>query len=565
MKIKEKILTIMTSILFSVVLVSIISVYFNFNIYITKNILENQYNMSINLINAKYEGDWSVKDGKLYKGEFLINNNYEIVDLIKEACQSEVTIFLNDTRVTTTITENNKRVTGTKADSEISAKVLLNDEKVKETTKIFNDDYKTLYSPIKDKEGKIIGMFFLGIKENTIWKEVKNILLNIIILSLIILIISLFIVTILASKSIVAPIITTSEYLNSLASGNLTFRIDNYTLNRKDEFGIMANSLLESKISLRKIIEKVQTSANKALSQSDSLAAVSEEISSSSDNVTTAIQEISLGISNQTEGLMKISNLTNDFSKALGNIINSIKEVNIKINEIGQMVTNNKTQMDNLESYINYTKEEFNLYKEKISEFAKRFSKISEMCNLINSIASKTNLLALNAAIEATRAGEHGKGFAIVSEEIRKLAEESKISSKNINILVTELTKDSKSMIDNSIILDEKLAEEINIVAKTVNCFNHIFEAINLITPKINDISLNSVAIDNNKNEIVNKIEEAASVSEEISAASEQILSLSEELNAATNDVSLTAQELKEMNDTLIKLLSTFTLSKNDK
>ncbi|WP_418223175.1 hypothetical protein [Clostridium isatidis] len=85
MKIKEKILTIMTSILFSVVLVSIIVVYFNFNNYITENTLENQYNMSMNLINAKYEGDWSIKDNKLYKGDFLINDNNEIVDLIKES------------------------------------------------------------------------------------------------------------------------------------------------------------------------------------------------------------------------------------------------------------------------------------------------------------------------------------------------------------------------------------------------------------------------------------------------------------------------------------------------
>lgn len=189
MKIKEKILTIMTSILFSVVLVSIIVVYFNFNNYITENTLENQYNMSMNLINAKYEGDWSIKDNKLYKGDFLINDNNEIVDLIKESWQSEVTIFLNDTRVSTTIIEDNKRVIGTKANAEISSKVLSNDEKVKVNTELFNDKYKALYSPIKDKERKIIGMFFLGIEKDIIWEEVKSILLNIIISSFIILVI----------------------------------------------------------------------------------------------------------------------------------------------------------------------------------------------------------------------------------------------------------------------------------------------------------------------------------------------------------------------------------------
>ena len=333
MKIKEKILTIMTSILFSVVLVSIIVVYFNFNNYITENTLENQYNMSMNLINAKYEGDWSIKDNKLYKGDFLINDNNEIVDLIKESCQSEVTIFLNDTRVSTTIIEDNKRVIGTKANAEISSKVLSNDEKVKVNTELFNDKYKALYSPIKDKEGKIIGMFFLGIEKDIIWEEVKSILLNIIISSFIILVISTLIVTILTAKFIVNPLLKTSKYLDSLANGNLAFKISDFTLNRKDEFGIMANSLQKTKLALKNIIEKIQESANKALSQADNLASISEEISASSENVTSSIQEITFGINNQSEGLMKISNFTNDFSSTLENIISSIDDVNIKIEE----------------------------------------------------------------------------------------------------------------------------------------------------------------------------------------------------------------------------------------
>ncbi|WP_418223770.1 cache domain-containing protein [Clostridium isatidis] len=98
-------------------------------------------------------------------------------------------MFLNDTRVSTTIIEDNKRVIGTKANAEISSKVLSNDEKVKVNTELFNDKYKALYSPIKDKERKIIGMFFLGIEKDIIWEEVKSILLNIIISSFIILVI----------------------------------------------------------------------------------------------------------------------------------------------------------------------------------------------------------------------------------------------------------------------------------------------------------------------------------------------------------------------------------------
>ncbi|WP_418223178.1 methyl-accepting chemotaxis protein [Clostridium isatidis] len=334
MKIKGKILTIMISLLFSVVSVSIIAVYFNFNNYITENTLETQYNMSMNLINAKYDGDWNVKDNKLYKGDFLINDNFEIVDLIKGSCQSEVTIFLKDTRVTTTIIEDDKRVIGTKADAEIVSKVLSNDEKVKAGITLFNEKYKTLYSPIKDKEGKVLGMFFIGIKESTIWQEVKTMLQQIIIYSLVIFIISLLMVNIFTAKVIIHPILKTSKYLDALSNGDLTFRISDYTLNRKDEFGIMANSLLKTKLSLKDILKKIKENSNNALIQSDNLASVSEEISESSSNVTCSIQEVTIGINNQAEGLMYVSNFTNDFGEALENIISSIDDVNNKINEI---------------------------------------------------------------------------------------------------------------------------------------------------------------------------------------------------------------------------------------
>ena len=166
MKIKGKILTMMTSILFSVVLVSIIVVYFNFNNYITENTLETQYNMSMNLIIAKYEGDWSVKNNQLYKGDLLIN-------------------------------ENNERAIGTKANTEISSQVLSEGEEIKGNTNIFDVKYKTIYSQINEKDGKPHGMFFFGRKEITICQEEKNMLLNILLASLIILAISILSVTFL--------------------------------------------------------------------------------------------------------------------------------------------------------------------------------------------------------------------------------------------------------------------------------------------------------------------------------------------------------------------------------
>jgi len=327
------------------------------------------------------------------------------------------------------------------------------------------------------------------------------------------------------SKSISNPIKLLVRRTKDLATGeaDLTKRID---FDSNDELGELSNWFNSFIVRIQDLIrevkastETVSTASIQISSSSEELAATVEEQSNQSQSVATAVQElastsdeIAKSIENTQKNAENASNLTKDGSKIIQKSIDSLIRI--------------KNQTDNLGQIINKLNESSN--------------KIGDIINVINDVADQTNLLALNAAIEAARAGEAGRGFAVVADEVRKLAERTSKATKEIEVIITSLQKESnlanKAMKNTSkeVEMGKELGENsLKILDEIVNSSDIILD---LATSVATAVAQENATIDEVNNNI-----------QGIAAGSEESANAVSEVSSTADDLAKQAESLKEL------------------
>lgn len=377
-------------------------------------------------------------------------------------------------------------------------------------------------------------------------------LIVIIVLIVIVSMLSLFILSIIKSS-----IKEFTNILEVISSGDFTVEVEK---NETNEFGIMKKDLGLTIAEVAHILKSVQESTVSVNEQALSLSAVSEEMTSSSQEVANAVQGVAEGSSSQAGELVEMANILSAFGNALDSIVLSVEDVDINAKSINKMAKTSNDKMEQLVTSINSIGSAFKDVSAKISELGMSVNKINEITALINTIADQTNLLALNAAIEAARAGEAGKGFAVVADEIRKLAEQSKSSSAEIDNLITLISSETKEVINTTNEVNGELSNQVSTVDSSISSFKEIINAIENILPLIESVSLEINKVNEDKNEIIGKIETASAVAEENSSTSEEIAASSQEMNASSEGVARTAEALSTMSSETLEEINKFKL-----
>lgn len=416
------------------------------------------------------------------------------------------------------------------------------------------------YYPLKESNGEVVG--FVGVaydvtKEHSAFQKF--------IIELVLITVGILIITgifgAINSKTMLNPIVKVTELLNKTASLDLTHNSDYESLlKHKGEIGVMVNALFNTREELRLLVTAMTENSKNISMHSGTLSSVSYEMASSVENVSASIENVANGTTAQTVDLLDARNKLGDFGTELSNIVKKIKDIYEETGDIKSMADTSSGDMENVRQNLNNISSSFNNLIAEISSLGKDINKITDITNIIKGIAAQTNLLALNASIEAARAGEAGRGFSVVAGEIRKLAEQAKDSSENINELISNISGNAKIMLNTTEVMDKELINEFSMINNSVDSFKNIIQSIDGIIPKIDEVSIGAISIDNEKDTIIEKIEVVSAASQEISASTEEISATAQQVTAATEEIASSADVLNNMTTEMTELVNNFKL-----
>lgn len=344
-----------------------------------------------------------------------------------------------------------------------------------------------------------------------LYSSSRNITLGIIIGAVILCILLGYII----SRIISNPLAKVVKVLSKVADGDLRSQSD---IDTRDEIGILAAKVNEMVASLRKTVGSI-------LLHSQSLSAAAEEISAST-------QEVASGSTTTADDAGTISELFKELSSAIHSVAQNTEQASMISDET-------VTIAENGNSIIQESMESMQAVSGQMAKLEEDSQKVGEIIDVIEDIADQTNLLALNAAIEAARAGEQGRGFAVVADEVRKLAERSGEATKQITSII-------KGMQVNTRYSVSAVQESAELSQKTGVSFHQIVTMVNSAGQKISEIAAAS--------------EEQAAQSTNVLAAVESISATTQQSAASSEETASSAQSLASLAEELQSTVSSFRL-----
>lgn len=389
----------------------------------------------------------------------------------------------------------------------------------------------------------------------TVTGNVKAVSVIIIAISIAAFVIGIGIATII-SRMISKPVQLVSRAAEEVANGNLA--VEKINVKNKDEIGELAASFNAMTTNLRDLIFQVSSTSEQVASSAEEMMASADQTNAATNQVATAIQEVASGAELQGKN-------TEESSRAVGEMSIGIQKVAETTSTVAESASDTTKQAQsghealakviNQMKSINHTTNETNTV---IKDLDKKSAEIGKIIEVITGIADQTNLLALNAAIEAARAGEHGKGFAVVADEVRKLAELSRQSAGQISGLIEVIQKDTHSVVQMMNKGTVEIATGTQLVEDTGKTFNEILRSIENVSSEIQEVSAISEEMSASVQQVNASIEEVTRIARGSVASTAEIASATEEQMASMDEVATSSASLARLAEELREMVGKF-------
>ncbi|NTW05551.1 MAG: HAMP domain-containing protein [Peptococcaceae bacterium] len=363
------------------------------------------------------------------------------------------------------------------------------------------------YGLLNDISGQPVALLYVEAKSAASVSLSSNLKIYILCLVTTILI-TIVLFAIYLQKTVVRPINNIFYEADKISKGNLTG--NKVELKTNDELGKLAGVFNSVLVNLKEIVALLQDKSNFVTDYSNELSASAENVTVSASKTTSTVGQVNDNLDQVSTNIAQVASVFQQASQYAEEGTHGINRITVQMDSLQRVNTENV---------------------EVITELKDSASKITQIVDIITQIADQTSLLALNAAIEAARAGEQGRGFAIVSEEVRKLAEQSAGATKEIYTLVTNIQTESEKAVQSASGAKNQVGEGLKVINEVGQVFAKIISIVQSLAGEINSVSYAAKEVSSAMHVVSSSAEEQTATMEEVSSTINSLAQMAEELN----------------------------------
>jgi methyl-accepting chemotaxis protein len=340
-----------------------------------------------------------------------------------------------------------------------------------------------------------------------------------------------------------------------ISKGDLGVRI---THTVKDETQSIIKSLNNMAQSFSYMIAISKDVAEEVSAASEQLSSVTEETTASTNEIALAINQVASGSEAQLQNTEEIAFVMDEMAKGMQAIAENSSRVSESSKNMKSEAENGNKVIFGVIEKMNNIEEAVHISNNTIQGLGDRSKNIGQIIDSISNISAQTNLLALNAAIEAARAGEQGKGFAVVADEVRKLAEQSSQAANQISAIVKSIQNETESSVAKMNLLKEEVESGREVVNEAGNIFASILSYSKIVTEEIQEVSAASEELSASSEEIAASITEVSKLSKEFADNAQNVANSSKDQLASMEEIAASSQLLNQKAGILQKQIEKF-------